>query len=93
MNYDKKLTKIIEWLEHNLPNDIKIISSSHKAQLTITIERNKVITSIIFETEFMNNEQEVVLSSLEKMNLTRKVLNNEGRTIRVLTSAAHLLEQ
>ena len=93
MSYDEKLTKIMKWLKDNLPNDAKNTSSSHKAQLSITIERNKIITSIIFESEFMNNEKDDVIPSLEKMNLVRKVLNNEGSTIRVLKFDAHVLEQ
>ena len=90
MNYNKKTKLIIEYLEKNIPNDMKISVSSVNAPLIISIYRNNIKAIIIFEVEFIDNEIDLLIPLLGEKRLIQTLLNNEGKKLRVSKSDVRL---
>lgn len=94
MSYNRKIEIIKKWVEDNLPYEFKTQTSSYKSPITFSITTNKLETKIIFEPEFINAYSEAdIQQGIVKTNVIQLFHHNLGKTICILGTGAHVMEQ
>lgn len=95
MSHNKKIEAIRYWLENNISNEFKSQISSYKSPLTFHLTTtNNLETTIIFESEFINNcSENNIKQRLSEISLIQLFHHNLGKTIRVLENDVRVLGQ